>query len=322
MQTNRRGMLQYYIKEGKKLVQVEQMVPSCWINIAPPFTQEELEELTQKLDIPLDFLTDSLDIDERSRYEREDDIRLIVVNTPISNPSDTLNAPLFITVPIGIILVKSYVLTITSFENPVLQRFANNKIKQFNPSDRNEFVLQILEQSVYRFLICLKDLNIKRNLVEKEMYDSSRNRELKKLLSIEKSLVYLVTALSSNELLMMKMKRTDFLGIRGEESLVDLLDDIIIDNSQASEMANTYSSILSGTMNAFASIISNNLNVVIQRLTLVTIILMLPTLVASFYGMNVPLPFMKSANAFYGIMGISLFLSIFLAIFFRKKKWF
>ena len=315
-------MIQYFVKEAGKLTTLEGLQPSCWINISPPFTQEELERLTHEMEIPLDFLTDSLDIDERSRYEMEDEIKLIVINAPILNAVEGTNSSMFITVPIGIILTEENIITISSFENPVLQRFLDDKIKNFDPLNKEEFVLRIFEQSVYRYLICLKDLNIRRNLIEKELYDSGNNRELKELLSIEKSLVYFVTSLSSNDLLMMKIKRTDFLGIRNDEELVDLLDDIIIDNNQAHEMANTYSSILSGTMNAFASIISNNLNEVIQRLTLVTIILMMPTLVASFYGMNVHLPFMDSRGAFFGIMIFSILVSLLLALFFRKKRWF
>ncbi len=315
-------MIKYYQKENGKLRELDSRAPLCWMHIAPPFTQAELESVSQQLDIPLDFLTDSLDIDERSRYEREDGVRLIVLNTPTPNNSDAINAATYITVPIGIILASDYVLTITAFENPVLQRFLDNKIKNFNPSEREDFVLKILEQNVYYFLNCLKDLNNRRYQIEKELYESSSNAQLKQLLSIEKSLVYFVTSLSANDLLMMKMKRTDFLQIRDDEDLVDLLDDIVIDNSQANEMANVYASILSGTMNAFASIISNNLNMVIQRLTLVTIILMVPTLVASFFGMNIKNGIEEWVPAFPIILVVSLVLSVILAWFFRRRQLF
>lgn len=293
-----------------------------WVNISPPFSHEELEEVAQEFGVPLDFLTDSLDIDERSRYEKEEDVKLIVVNTPILNESDRENEAVYITVPIGIILTMDHIITITSFQNPVLKLFLDNKVKNFNPGNDAHFVLQILEQNVYRFLNCLKKLNLKRNLIEKELYDSSRNKELKQLLSIEKSLVYFVNSLSSNELLKMKMKRSDYLKIREDEDLTDLFEDIIIDNSQALEMANIYTNILNGTMEAYASIISNNLNVVIQRLTLVTIILMVPTLVASFYGMNVPLPFENSKMASVYIFIGSIVISLLLAWWFRRKRLF
>ncbi|MEM9920316.1 MAG: magnesium transporter CorA family protein [Bacteroidota bacterium] len=315
-------MIQYLIKENGQLKSLEAPIPSCWINISPPFSQEELEEASQQFDLPLDFLTDSLDIDERSRYEREEDIRLIVVNTPILNESDREDEAIYITVPVGIILTVDYIITITSHHNPVLQLFLDFKVKNFNPSDEQLFVLQILEQNVYRFLTCLKKLNLKRNLIERELYNSSRNKELRQLLSIEKSLVYFVNTLSSNELLKMKMKRSDFLKLRDDEDKMDLFEDIIIDNSQALEMSNVYTNILNGTMEAYASIISNNLNMVIQRLTLVTIILMVPTLVASFYGMNVPLPFEQSPYAMYYIMILSIVVSLLLAWWFRRKRLF
>lgn len=317
-----KAMIQYYAKVDRRLKELEEPDVPCWINISPPFSQEELEEIAQRFFIPLDFLTDSLDIDERSRYEKEDDVRLIVVNTPILNESDEENGAIYITVPIGIILTPEYLITITSFENPVLKVFLDNKVKNFDPSDESLFVIQILEQTVYRFLNCLKKLNLKRNLIEKELYDSSRNKELMELLSIEKSLVYFMNSLSSNELLKMKMKRTDFLGIREDEDKSDLFEDIIIDNSQALEMANVYTNILNGTMDAYGSIISNNLNITIRRLTLITIILMVPTLIASFYGMNVPIPFMNSGITVYVIIIASVFCSLLVAWYFQRKRLF
>lgn len=315
-------MINFYAKQNRTIVELDDMNSACWVNISPPFNQEELEYLAQELDIPLDFLTDSLDIDERSRYEKEDDVRLIVINTPVLNTMETSNTAVYITVPIGIILTPGFIVTITAYENPVLKRFLEGRIKNFEPQDSSLFVLQIMEQNVYRFLNCLKDLNLKRNMLEQELYNSSQNRELHQLLSIEKSLVYFLTSLSGNELLKMKMQRTDFLKIRENEDKTDLFADIIIDNSQALEMANVYTNILSGTMDAFASIISNNLNMVMQRLTLITVILMVPTLIASFFGMNVKNGLEEYSPALYIIIGISIILTIIITIFFRRKKLF
>lgn len=313
-------MIQHYIKQDLKLVEIESLQPSSWINIQPPFNIEELEHLSLKLHIPLDFLTDSLDIDERSRYEREEDIKLIVINTPVINEKGNESGAIYITAPIGIILTAENIITITAVENPIIQKFLDNRVKHFNPLDRKLFVLQLFEQTVFRFLECLKKLNLKRNLIEQELYNSSRNKELQELLRIEKSLVYFVNSLSSNELLKMKMKRTDLLKIRDNEEHLDLFEDIIIDNSQALEMSNVYTNILSGTMEAYASIVSNNLNVFIQRLTIITIILMLPTLVASLFGMNVDLPFSNSKYTFYFILFISFFLGILMIWFLRKRR--
>ncbi len=316
-------MVKYYIKEQGKLKELPEPEVSCWINISPPFTPEELEEIAQQFDIPLDFLTDPLDMDERPRYERDEEKRAIILSTPILNPFEEDIDAIFITAPLGIVLTIDHIITITSHENPVLNLFLENRVKNFDPVDEQLFVLQIMEQTVYRFLNCLKQLNQKRNLIEKELYFSSRNQELKNLLSIEKSLVYFVSSLSDNELLKMKMKRTDFLHLGDDEEKVDLFEDIIIDNSQAQQMANMYTNILNGTMDAYGSIISNNLNLTIKRLTTITIILMVPTLVASFMGMNVELPLAdQSPGSFFIILVISLAGSLGLAWYFQRKNLF
>lgn len=314
-------MIQYFKKKGRELVEMQRLTRGCWVNIAPPFSFEELEDIAESLSVPIDYLTDSLDIDERSRFEVEDDVKLIVLNTPVINTNEDESAPLYITVPIGIVLTPSHVVTISSYDNPVLERFSHNKVRGFSPEDKSMFVLQIFEQNVLRFLSCLKDLNVRRDAIEQELYHSSRNRELLKLLSIEKSFVYFVTALSSNALLQVKLQRVDLLGIKENEAQSDLLDDIITDINQAQGMANIYSNILSGTMDSFASIVSNNQNQFIQRLTLITIILMVPTLVASFFGMNVRVPFENGSSwPFYAIIAASLLFAGMMVWIFRRNR--
>ncbi|MFZ4560394.1 MAG: magnesium transporter CorA family protein [Saprospiraceae bacterium] len=316
-------MVRYYAKKGGKLLELEQPEHGCWVNITPPYNTEELEEAAQYFEVPLDFITDSLDVDERSRYEVEDDARLILVNTPVPNEKKGEDDAIYITVPIGIIMAADAVITVTSSrDNPVLQRFLEDKIKNFDPADETLFILQILEQNVYRFLTYLKKLDLKRNLIEQELYHSSKNRELKQLLSIEKSLVYFVNSLNANDLLKLKIKRTDFLSIRDDEEKTDLFEDIIIDNGQALDMANVYSNILSGTMDTYASIISNNMNVTIHRLTLVTIFIAVPTLITSFFGMNVPLPFSGSRFAILFIFVFSSVISLLIAWYFQRKRLF
>lgn len=316
-------MLQYYTKVGGKLEIQDQVEDADWINVTAPFEIHELELLAKYFDFPIDFLTDSLDIDERSRYEREDHANLILVNTPFLNDEDREGEAIYITVPIGIILAGESIITLSAKESPIIQKFLDNRVKNFDPKDQKLFVLQLFEQNVFSFLECLKKLNVKRNLIEQELYNSSRNKELQELLRIEKSLVYFVNSLSTNELVKLKMKRTDLLKIRELERHADLFEDIIIDNSQALEMSNVYTNILSGTMEAYASIVSNNLNQFIQRLTIVTIILMVPTLVASFYGMNVTnIPFKESPYAFYVIAFFSVGLGFFMIWFFRSKRFF
>lgn len=293
-------MTRYYTREKRRLVELTEPDPGCWVHLAPPFAPDELDEFARRFDFDPAFLTDSLDLDERARYERDGDVRFVLINTPVKNRNAaTENEAYFITVPIGVLLTIEHVVTISAFETPVLEKFLENNVRDFNPADEKRFVLQLLEQNVYYFLSCLKTLNLRRNRIEKELMNSSRNAELRQLLSIEKSLVYFVNSLSANELLKMKMKRTDFLHINGDEDLTDLFEDIIIDNSQALSMANVYTNILNGTMDAYSSIISNNLNQVIHRLTVITVVLMVPTLISSFLGMNIPNGIPEHPWAFY-----------------------
>jgi magnesium transporter len=315
-------MIQYYAKSEGKLRQLPEAETGCWINVSAPIAREEVLELAEKYAIPIDFLTDPQDIDERARHEREDEMRLIILNSPVLNNNiDKDTQAIYMTIPLGIIITIDHVITISAFENPVIDQFLEDKVKNFDPSDDKLFVLQILAQNIQRYLNGLKQLNYKRNVIEKELYASSRNMEIKQLLSIEKSLVYFVNSLYAIELLAMKMKRIDFLHIRDDEDKMDLFEDIIIDNSQALDMAKVYTDILGGTMDAYASIISNNLNIVMKRLTTITIVLMVPTLIASFFGMNVKMPFFNTDHpmAFFTIVLISLIMSILTSWFFRKK---
>ena len=318
-------MIRYYAKVNGRLTELQEPEVSCWINITPPFSREEIDGFATKFAIPSDFLTDPLDIDERSRYEKDEDKRLIIFSTPIlNNGIDRDNQSIYLTVPIGIIMTPEHVITITGYDNPVIEQFLNEKVKNFDPADDSRFVLQIMEQNVNRYLTSLKKLNHKRNVIENELYESSRNMEIRQLLSIEKALVYFVNALNANELLMMKMKRTDFLHIKDNEDLLDLLEDLIIDSSQALDTAKVYTDILGGTMDAYTSIISNNLNMVMKRLTAITIVLMVPTLIASFFGMNVKIPYFNTEHTgpFYTILVTSILISFLMAWFFRWRNFF
>ncbi|MGK0450117.1 MAG: magnesium transporter, partial [Neolewinella sp.] len=180
-------MISYYASRNGRLEEMDTLTEEgCWISLTPPFEAEELARVANDFDLPPDFLTDPLDTDERSRYEREDDARLIVLNTPILSQNDGDNEGIYITVPIGLILVEEHLITVTSSANhPVLKLFADNKVRNVNPARRQHFVLRIFEQTVFRYLICLKRLNVKRNMIEQELYESSQNKELKQLLSIE-----------------------------------------------------------------------------------------------------------------------------------------
>ncbi len=312
-------MIQYFKNVEHQTVAIDKPEIGAWVNVLPPLKQEEFSELSETLEIPLDFLTDSLDIDERSRYELEDNVKLIVIKTPTENNSFNESDAYYITIPICIILTHNQIVTVNSFENEAIKKFLNT-FQNRSPDKKNMMVLKIFEKVVTNFLEFLKEINQRRNILEQKLYDSNRNAELLELVRIQKSLVYFITALRSNELLMMKISRTNFLQLNEEEQ--EFLDDLIVETSQALEMANTYTNILSSTLDAFASIISNNLNNVMKRLTSITIILSLPALVTSVYGMNVPIPGQDWPHSFYMPLVISLILSIIISAYFMKKKWF
>ena len=312
-------MLQYFKIQNGETLRIDKPETGAWVNILPPLKQEEFTELSDELDIPLDFLTDSLDIDERSRYEIDDNVKLIVIKTPTENNSFNDSDAYYITIPICIILTHNQIVTVNSFENEAIKKFLNT-FQNRSPDKKNMMVLKIFEKIVTNFLEYLKEINQRRNILEQKLYDSNRNAELLELVRIQKSLVYFITALRSNELLMMKVARTNFLQLNEDER--EFLDDLIVETSQALEMANTYTTILSSTLDAFASIISNNLNNVLKRLTSITIILSLPALVTSVYGMNVDIPYSHSPHAFYVPLIISIVVSIIISWYFMKKKWF
>ncbi len=312
-------MIQYFKNIDNQTVEIDKPEDGTWVNLVPPFKEEEFVDLSDQLDIPIEFLRDSLDIDERPRFELADNVKFLVIKTPTENNSFNESDAYYITIPICIILTHNHIVTVNSFDNGAIKKFLHTFQKR-HPDKRSMMVLKVFEKIVQNFLEYLKEINQKRNQYEQSLYDSNSNVDLLKLLRIQKSLVYFVTALRSNEMLMMKLERTNFLQLTDEER--EFLQDLIVDTSQALEMANIYTNILSGTMDAFASIISNNLNTVMKRLTSITIILSLPILVTSIYGMNVDIPYQHSNHAFYIPVVISLIVSIIISGYFMKKKWF
>ena len=312
-------MVQYYKNTGNETVEIQSPEQGAWVNVLPPLKQEEFEELSDQLDIPIDFLRDSLDIDERSRYEIDDNNKLIVIKTPAENHSFNESDAFYITIPICIILTHQQIVTVNSFDNGAIKKFFHS-FQNRKPDNRKMMVLKILEKVVVNYMDFLKEINNRRNLLEQKLYQGNSNEDLLELVRIQKSMVYFVTALRSNEMLMMKLERTNILGLNEDER--DFLKDLIIDNSQAYEMANIYTNILSSSLDAYASIISNNQNVVLKRLTYVTIALQIPILSASMYGMNVPLPFQESHYAFWVPMILSLITGVLFGWYYVVKKSF
>lgn len=312
-------MIQYFKNINHQTVAIDKPENGSWVNVLPPLKQEEFSGLSDAIDIPLDFLTDSLDIDERSRFEEDDNVKLVVIKTPTENNSFNESDALYITIPIVIILTHNQIVTVNSFDNEAIKKFLHT-FQNRHPDNRKMMALKIFEKIIQTYMESLKEINHRRNIVEQRLYAANRNEELLQLMRIQKSLVYFVTALRSNEMLLMKIERTNFLGLNEEEK--EFLADLIVDNSQALEMANIYTNILSSTLDAFASIIANNQNEVLRRLSVITIVLTFPVLVASIYGMNVPIPYKDSPYAFYIPVFLSLVISLVIGWFFLKKKIF
>lgn len=313
-------MIQYFKNINGQTLEIDKPDMGVWVNLVPPFKEEEFIELSEDLEIPIEFLRDSLDIDERPRYETADNVKFLVIKTPTENNSFNDSDAFYITIPICVILTHTQIVTVNSFDNGAIKKFLNSFQKR-HPDKKNMMILKVFEKVVQNFMEFLKEINTRRNQYESSLYNSNSNEDLLNLMRIQKSLVYFVTALRSNELLMMKLERTNFLGLNEEER--EFLQDLIVDTSQALEMANIYTNILSSTMDAFASIISNNLNSVMKRLTSITIILSLPILVTSIYGMNVAhIPYVNSPYSFYIPIALSIIVSVIISWYFMKKKWF
>ncbi|KIY21380.1 MULTISPECIES: magnesium transporter CorA family protein [Mesobacillus] len=308
----------YKSKEDRHLSLVEEISKGCWINMVHP-SEDEILRVAKETGIAVDFIRDALDDEERPRIEKEDDNVYIIVDYPYIT-HDEAGFPVYETIPIGIIQTSNCIITVSLNETPVLEEFRNNRVKEFFTFKKTRFALQILYVISIYYLRYLKQINKKTNEIERELHQSMKNKELYAFLALEKSLVYFTTSLKSNKVVLAKIMRFHFLKMYEEDK--DLLEDVIIENTQAIEMAETYSSILSGMMDAFASIISNNLNMVMKFLTSITIILSFPTMVASFYGMNVDLPFQHSPHAFFLAISMAVLLAGLTAFIFWKKRYF
>ncbi|QES87887.1 magnesium transporter CorA family protein [Rhizosphaericola mali] len=312
-------MIQYFLNKEGHIVEMANAKDGAWVNVVPPFKEEEFIDLSENLEIPIEFLRDSLDIDERARYEQEDNTKFIVIKTPTENNSFNESDAYYITIPICIILTHQQIVTVNSFDNGAIKKFLNS-FQNRHPDKKNMMVLKIFEKVVQNFMEYLREINQKTNQYEQQLYESNKNSDLFNLMRIQKSLVYFITSLKANELLLMKLSRSNFLKLNEDER--EYLEDLLVDLSQASEMANIYSNILTSTMDAFASIINNNMNTVMKRLTSITLIISIPTLVSSAYGMNVEIPGQHSFHAFYIPVIISLLISVVICWYFWKKKWF
>jgi len=295
-------MVKYFRSEDGKIRERTEPETGGWIALTNP-TAAEILEVSARYEIDIDDLKAPLDEEERSRIEMEDHYTLILVDIPIieeRNEKDWYG-----TIPMGIIMREDIMITVCLMETPILTAFMEGRVRGFNTYWKTRFILQILYKNASWYLHYLRIIDKKSEEVETRLNKSSKNEELIEVLELEKSLVYFTTSLRSNEVVLEKLLRSEKIKKYPEDE--ELLEDVIIENKQAIEMANIYSGILSGTRDAFASIISNNQNTMMKFLASVTIVMSIPTIVASFYGMNVNLAGMPFAGSPYGFGGVVLF---------------
>ena len=286
-------MLTIYKTIDGRITEVESIEKDTWINLVAP-TDEELQFVSETLHVEDDFLKAALDEEEISRVELDDETgqALITVDVPLINQTEELL--MYSTLPVGIIETQDNIITVCLQNNTVLDDFTRGCVKHVFVNLKSRFIFQFLYLVATRFLIYLRHINRMSNRIEKELHRSMKNKELIQLYDLKKSLVYFSTSLKSNQLVVEKLQRGRIVQLYEDDR--DLLDDVLIEMEQAIEMSNIYGNILSGTMDAFASIISNNLNVVMKILTSLTILMSIPTMISSFYGMNISgLPFPRIA---------------------------
>jgi magnesium transporter len=293
---------------------VESFSKNDWISVTNP-TEDEIEFLTGKLKVPPEELNDILDVDERARSEMDESWFTIIIRIPVANSQNGIP---YTTVPLGILVSNNLIITICQTKNELVPAMLRNKKVDF--SNKANFIMQIFLQVANLYMHYLKLINIQVGDIEKDLEKSTKNEELHKMLRMEKCLVYFMTSLRSNDILIAKLRNSKY--IKALDLDEDLVEDVIIENRQAIEMANIYSDIQSGMMDAFASVISNNLNVVMKQVAIITIILMIPTFIASLYGMNVPNNFENNPWGFALVVLMCLGAASFGVLLFRRKNWF
>jgi len=312
-------MTKYYFTAPEGLRELTTPCKDCWVCLINPGEQEILT-VSQQCSVDSDVLAAALDIDERSRIEVDDNYTMILTNIPTVEGED--EEELYTTIPLSIITTRDCIITVCAKDTPILRAFSDGRMRDFHTGMKSRFILQILYQEDSLYLQYLRIIDRKSDQVEAKLHKSTQNRELIALLGLEKSLVYFSTALRSNEAVLEKLLRTGSMKKYPEDS--DLLEDVIVENKQAIEMTNIYSGILSGMMDAFASVISNNLNIVMKVLAIVTVIMSIPTVIFSAFGMNIAtgMPLINDPNGFAWIVVLSLVLSLIVALIFTKLKMF
>ncbi len=283
-------MINYYTSDNGRLDPIDALESGCWVSVIDPMPQE-IKTLIDDFGLDSGFVKSSLDEEESSRIEREDDQTLIIIDTPVASTEDD-ETKVFYTMPIGIIITEENVFTISLHATQIIDEAVRGTIRNLRPTFKTRFVLQLLLRIAALFLYYLKQIDKLSSAAEQQLHDAMKNELLMQLLALEKSLVYFSTSLKANEATIEKIFRGRVIKLYDEDQ--DLLEDVLIEMKQAIEMSSIYTGILSSMMDGFSSVISNNLNIVMWRLTIVTILMEIPNIIFALYGINtvdLPLPF-------------------------------
>ena len=301
--------------QTNKFEKIKEFRPGSWINLVNP-TSEEIETICSNLKIEDEFIKYPLDYEEQARIDIEDDMTLFVIDVPVIEEDN--EGKTYSTMPLGLIVVRDeYFISVSLKKNRIIEAFEKGRVKGMFTYKKTRFLLQILYLNASYYLNDLKKINKEAENTVNDLKKTMKNQDLMKLLRLENSLVYITTSLKANEVVMEKTARGKVLKSYEEDD--EILEDAIIENRQAIEMGKIYREVLNGTMDAYASIISNNLNVVMKFLASITIVLSLPTLIASIWGMNVPLPFATNQYGFGIVCGISVLVSVIAFVWLKKK---
>ena len=306
--------------ETNNFEEIKEFKKGSWISLTNP-SEVEIKKVCESINIQEDFIRDALDFEEKARIDEEEDDNtiLFVVDVPIIEKTE--ENQIYTTMPLGMIVVRDdFFITVSLRKNKVIEDFEKRKIKNFQTYKKSRFIFQILYLNSSYYLTHLKQINKETEIAEYILKNSMKNKELLKLLNLEKSLVYFRTSLKSNELVMERTMKGKIIKLYEEDE--DILEDAIIENRQAIEMAKIYSDILNGTMDAYASIISNNLNGVMKTLTSITIVLAVPTMISSFWGMNVPVPFQYNKFGFLIMITLAIVITLLVTWWLKKRDMF
>lgn len=314
-------MLEFYKTFGTVTKKIDTLEPGSWVNVVAP-SEEEKQYLIEELGVLPEFVRASLDAEESSHIDYDEDYNqtLVIVDYPSADENADeydKNMLQYTTLPMGIVIMKGYVITISLYENYNIDDMAQGKIKGVNTDLKTRFLLLLILRISQRYLIYLRQIDRISSRTEQRLHKSMQNKELIQMLGLEKSLVYFSTSLKTDEITLNKIMRGKAIKLYDEDQ--DLLEDVLIEIHQAIEMCNIYSNILSGTMDAFASVISNNLNIVMKVLTVITIVMSIPNIIFSFYGMNVsglPIP------QWWFPTGVAVIACVIATIIFIKKDMF